>query len=424
MSEDLVVEVLDAIMGSGKSTGIFKWMDTLCHKEKFIYVSPLDSEVGENGRVHKDCKIAKFNSPTTECYDTKSDHLFELLSHGYNVACTHALYLIMTQKHFDEIQKQGYIVVIDEELGVIKDYADYSDSDLESLLSLGCISKRESDGMLEWIKEDQHFDNKNHKYYTFKRHVENGMIYSAKRKNSMMVTQLPVKLFSVAKRCIILTYMFEGNVLSSFLTLKNIKYKKFDEFEPNVVDKNEIKSLITLHPLKGKWVKIQDFKLSNTWYVSGGKGNASSEDITLLQKYIETFARQTGCTYKTLMYTFPKYRKWTETNGVKRVIKPTALIDRIELDGKEEKCWIPVQTRATNLYAHKTHLLHLYNRYPNQSVKAYLQDYGVDINDDVFALSELVQWLWRSAIRNKKPITVCIASPRMLKLFQSWLIRD
>ena len=64
---------------------------------------------------------------------------------------------------------------------------------------------------------------------------------------------------------------------------------------------------------------------------------------------------------------------------------------------------------------------HLFNRYPNRSVKAYLQDYGYDVNDNVFALSELVQWVWRSAIRNNQPITLCIASSRMKKLFEKWL---
>ena len=61
------------------------------------------------------------------------------------------------------------------------------------------------------------------------------------------------------------------------------------------------------------------------------------------------------------------------------------------------------------------------NRYPNQTIKAYLQDYGCDVDSDVFALSELVQWVWRSAIRNNQVITLCIASSRMKKLFIEWL---
>ena len=43
------------------------------------------------------------------------------------------------------------------------------------------------------------------------------------------------------------------------------------------------------------------------------------------------------------------------------------------------------------------------------------------IDIEVFALSELLQWTWRSAIRNGEPISICILSDKMLKLFQVWL---
>jgi len=54
-------------------------------------------------------------------------------------------------------------------------------------------------------------------------------------------------------------------------------------------------------------------------------------------------------------------------------------------------------------------------------VNAYLQDYGHPIDIEVFALSELLQWIWRSAIRNGQPISVCILSDKMLRLFETWL---
>jgi len=417
------IEILDSIMGSGKTTNIIKWMNSRHKEDKFIYVSPLLSEVERGGRIDQACEALplKFSFPTTEENETKSEHLLQLLQNGVNIACTHSLYLNMSEEHFKAIEDNEYIVIIDEELGVINDYDIYSQSDLESLLHLGCVEKQENDGMLVWKRDDEHFDNKSHAYFKFKRHVENGLIYCAKRKNSMMVTQLPIKLFSVAKRTIILTYMFEGNILSSFLKLKGIRYKPFTEVELDRVDKSEIRKLITLVEPKGKWKALDNYKLSNTWYVSNGKGNAETKDILFLTKFIESFARQQDCNYKTLMYTFPKYRKWTEGSSLRKIIKPKGLIDRVDNKGNLHKCWIAVQTRATNDYAHKTHLLHLYNRYPNQSVKAYLQDYGVDIDDNVFAVSELVQWVWRSSIRNNKEIVLCLASVRMRKLFSDWL---
>ena len=77
--ENITVEILDSMMGSGKTTAILQWIDNKCNTERFIYVSPLLSEVEHGGRIHRDCKVAKFNSPETDNHHTKSDHLLELL---------------------------------------------------------------------------------------------------------------------------------------------------------------------------------------------------------------------------------------------------------------------------------------------------------------------------------------------------------
>ena len=43
------------------------------------------------------------------------------------------------------------------------------------------------------------------------------------------------------------------------------------------------------------------------------------------------------------------------------------------------------------------------------------------VSQDDFALSEMVQWVWRSAIRDGKPITLYIPSDRMYQLFTGLL---
>ena len=46
------------------------------------------------------------------------------------------------------------------------------------------------------------------------------------------------------------------------------------------------------------------------------------------------------------------------------------------------------------------------------------------MNDDVYAISEMVQVIWRSAIRNDEPIHLYIPSERMRNLFELWLQCD
>ena len=45
----------------------------------------------------------------------------------------------------------------------------------------------------------------------------------------------------------------------------------------------------------------------------------------------------------------------------------------------------------------------------------------IEINDDKFALSELVQFIFRSAIRNGKEILIYLPSKRMRNILQDWI---
>ena len=232
-----VVEILDGIMGSSKTTNTCKWMEENNHKYKFFYISPLLDEVKDGGRIQQSCPTTRFISPSTKEEDSKLssdqqrgvssrrkiDNLLELLKIGANITCTHNLYLSMTDDHFREMEKHSYVLIIDEELGMIDDYKSYSSPDVKSLQKLNCVEIQDKDGMLVWKNSDvAEFDDMTHRYHNFKRNVENEMIYVSKRDTNIFVCQLPIKLITVAKRCIILTYMFKGNVLSSFLKLKGL----------------------------------------------------------------------------------------------------------------------------------------------------------------------------------------------------------
>ena len=46
---------------------------------------------------------------------------------------------------------------------------------------------------------------------------------------------------------------------------------------------------------------------------------------------------------------------------------------------------------------------------------------GFPVNEDVFALSEMVQWIWRSAIREGNPINIYVPSARMRDLLTRWM---
>lgn len=43
------------------------------------------------------------------------------------------------------------------------------------------------------------------------------------------------------------------------------------------------------------------------------------------------------------------------------------------------------------------------------------------VDEDAYALSEMLQWIWRSSIRDGKPINIYIPSKRMRTLLMNWL---
>ena len=85
-----------------------------------------------------------------------------------------------------------------------------------------------------------------------------------------------------------------------------------------------------------------------------------------------------------------------------------------------EANWIPNTTRSTNDYAHCSHLIYLYDQHPHPFITRWLGDSSTAFAD-AYALTELIQWVWRSRVRKGEPITVYIPSLRMRMLFEIWL---
>ena len=64
----------------------------------------------------------------------------------------------------------------------------------------------------------------------------------------------------------------------------------------------------------------------------------------------------------------------------------------------------------------------MHNVYPNVTLTKFFQDNDVYFNEDEYAVSCMVQFIWRSAIRKREPemIKLIIPSLRMKKLFEEW----
>ena len=85
------------------------------------------------------------------------------------------------------------------------------------------------------------------------------------------------------------------------------------------------------------------------------------------------------------------------------------------------KGFISCTSRATNEYKDRTNCAYLCNMYYNHIIKQFFIDKGVSVDEDTWALSELIQWVFRSAIREGNNINIYIPSERMRNLLIEWL---
>ena len=82
---------------------------------------------------------------------------------------------------------------------------------------------------------------------------------------------------------------------------------------------------------------------------------------------------------------------------------------------------IAFNAKATNNFRERQVLAYCVNIFMQPNEKQYLVGNGVNVLEDKYALSVMIQWIWRSAIRDGKEIWIYIPSKRMRTLLQKWI---
>lgn len=401
------VEVLDRMMGAGKTNAILQWLQP---EMRFIFVTPLLSEAEERiNTVRPDLAVKCPEKLTYKDGDTwkssKAEDMLLLLSGRENIATTHALLRTCDARHWKLIQQLGYIIVLDEEVSLIEAFRDVSSQDMLWLFDNGHLSRDDGNGKLTF--HDASTVQKM-KYEEVKEMCGKGMLYSAKRSNGFVVSCLPVDVLMCAKRVIILTYMFEGSVLERFLSLHGVQWKPFTEVDVADVLPSSVAGLIK--PVREQYYKpFYKISLTQTGWKNMKPVAVTTVEKTLTNLFNNHDALECG-------FSLPKEYVVRLAGSKNRLVKPHG---KVHKEGRET--WIYPKCRATNDYSNKRVMVYALDVHPNSAVDAYLTDMGLPVDRDLYALSQLVQWLWRGCIRNGEPMTVAVLAPRMRKLFEKWL---
>jgi len=401
------VEVLDGIMGSGKTSELLKWLKP---EMNFIFVTPLLTEAEDRIKSVRPDLAVKCPEPVKakvdgEWVNSKAEDLLLLLQARENIATTHALLRNADERHWKLIQQFNYIIILDEEINLIESFSGVTSADMLWLFDNGHLSRDASNGRLTFNDTSAIED---FKYAEVKEMCRKGVLYSANRSNKFVVSCLPIDVLMCANRVIILTYMFKGSVLEQFLSLHGVGWRVFDEVSLPKLLPSDFKHLLlgvpdyTYHP-------YDKLKLTqSSWSKMSGEGVLQVEK-TLYNVFRPYVAEECG-------FAVPKYFVARSGHMKNRLVKPKGKVHKV---GQET--WLYPKCRATNEYAHKRVMVYALDVYPNSAVQAYLSDMGCVVDEKLYALSQLVQWLWRGCIRNGEPMTAVVLAPRMRKLLKAWL---
>lgn len=410
-SSTSTIKIIDAFMGSGKTTYIFQDITRRIFSDgaRFLYVSPFLAEVGNpdyknkniekqeemrKGRIHRECGVADFKSPTSS--PTKAKSLKRLLSLGENVACTHKLFEDMDEEIAELIKEQEYELIIDEALNVVQPYP------------YGKLKK----GDMKYIKQSIWVNNETHQvewhdldtdqssFDNFKQLCLEGRLYNYK--GDFYIWELPPAILTAAKQVTICTYLFKASILHSYFIKHSIPFEYIDNesigLKPEHEMLQEAKQLIEI--VDNPYVH----KLGSKSMTATGYNSLKPSDFKQIRGWIEMLnQRYLKVKSSELIWTcFKSQQKLIEGAGYKR-------------------SFLSMNARATNDYADRRVGIYLVNRYPNSPIKTFLGWSGTTIEDDLYGLSEMVQWIWRLRIRNGEPIQLVIPSKRMRELLERWL---
>lgn len=87
------------------------------------------------------------------------------------------------------------------------------------------------------------------------------------------------------------------------------------------------------------------------------------------------------------------------------------------------KGYVVFNERATNSYINKRYLAYAVNLFMNVAERRVYEKFGVEVDQDMYALSTMLQWIWRSAIRRGEEIWLYVPSRRMRTLLKDWMER-
>lgn len=390
--------VVDSIMGSGKTSWAIQNMARQ-FDENVLYIAPL---LDETERIRDGCKDTRnFKLPQNKG-EGKLSNIKTLFSRQDDIASTHQLFKMFDEECKQLIKDGDYVLYIDETVEAVEPYEIPHKDSIEYLVQNKSIQIHD-DGRIEWLAGDIDTN-----FNEIKILAQNHSLYLIN--NTMAVWQYPAEIFTLFKKVYIMTYLFDGSILKKYFDLNGVAYQirsiqkengQYKLVEPFHPDLSALRSLIHLYSepdLNDQRQKLN--VLSSTWC----KDNKAQLKPIKNDIYNFIHNRMKAKAGQIMWSCFNRQRDSLKGGGY----------------GSKE-CFVEYNCRGTNKHRSKNVLVYAVNVYPHTVVDRFFESRGIKIDKNEYALSTMVQWIWRSAIRDGKEIWIYIPSRRMRNILTEWL---
>lgn len=392
------IKVVDSIMGAGKTEFAINKIKSEPYN-KFVYITPYLDEIK---RVRDSTK--GYNRMYEPLYrnSNKQENLHKLLREGKSICSTHALFQRSNNITRDALKANNYILILDEVMDVVQELGDFTKDDLDTILTKG-LAYIEDDYLL-WNEDSMDWDGR---YSDIKNMAMNKNLICINGR--LLYWNFPVDIFNYFKEVYILTYMFDCQIQRYYYDFHNIEYQKYQVVNGKLYeykqdrDNDIIKEIAKkIDVYEGQYNSIGDDKyaLSLSWFE---KDDGTLQEI--LKKNIYNWFNNTNRKVPA------KFRLWTTFKDYKKRISGKGYTNR----------FIALNVRATNDYRETYILAYCTNRFIKPTMVQFFSNRGISLNQDQYALSEMLQWIWRSRIREGKSIHIYIPSKRMRDLLLQYL---
>ena len=399
------VTIRDYPCGSGKTTSMIEGFRS---DRKYLVIVPLLTEVD---RVVQWSKSTPFQQPHANDNNapTKTESLESMVLQGQNIAATNSLF-----ERLVPLARKGllsdYDIIIDEVPEVVRSVSSKSKVSIEEFyLNTGYMTVDTKTGLVRptnkwWSMRDDVDDTLS---TTILNYANTGCLYLLE--GHLFIWAMPKELLTAGRTTTILTYKSEGSVLSSYLKKLDVPVEVANDNQCEEAFRRKAAKLITIKDIPA----LSRLSLSHSGQLVGlSKSNYCWTVVNALKNLKGRQLKDVPAEYILITCAEDGWHK----KGNVDIAGPFASGSKL-FQGAN---WVAKITRRTNDYAHCSHLIYLYDQHMNPYVARWLED-NTRAFDDAFALTELIQWVWRSRVRKGQPITLYLPSPRTRQLIEEWL---